>query len=230
MNEYIQYADQGAIGRFMYRVYGWMSLGLAVTAAIAYYVASIPGFAVKFLSQPWLFFGLFIIQLGLVLVLSLFVMRMSTVAAIACFVLYAACLGLTLSSIFLIYEITSIYVTFLITASMFGIMCLYGYFTHADLSSIGNIAMMALFGIIIAMIVNIFLKSAAMDFVISGIGVVLFTLLTAYDTQKIKQMAQQLIAEREVLSKIALLGALTLYLDFINLFLFLLNFMGRRKE
>jgi FtsH-binding integral membrane protein len=207
-----------------------MALGLALTAGIAYFVASIPGFTQRLFSNPWLIFGIFIGQLALVIVLGLYVLRMSYFMAIACFLLYAASLGVTLSSIFLVYKLGSIYLTFLITAAMFGIMCIYGYFTKADLTAIGSLSMMALFGLIIAMIVNMFLKSSTMDYVISIIGVIVFTLLTAYDSQRIKSMAQQLIAHQEIMAKVAIIGALTLYLDFINLFLFLLNFFGKRQD
>ena len=113
---------------------------------------------------------------------------------------------------------------------MFGTMALYGYVTESDLTTIGNISLMALFGLILGLLINMFLRSPGFDFMLSAIGVIVFTLLTAYDTQKIKRMAQQLMADRETMGKIAILGALTLYLDFINLFLYLLRFMGRRRE
>lgn len=227
---YMEYSQENSISNFMYRVYGWMTLGLCVTAAIAYYVASTPSLAMSILTKPILFYGLFIVQIGIVLALSFLINRMSFAMAFGCFLLYAATLGLTLSSIFLVYQINSIYVTFLVTSLTFGIMCLYGYFTKADLTTIGSISMMALIGIIIASLVNMFLKNQTMDYIISGIGVVIFTLLTAYDSQKIKHMAQSLLLDKETMSKIALLGALTLYLDFINLFLFLLRFLGKPKD
>lgn len=228
--QYMDYPDQSTMSQFMYKVYGWMTLGLAVTGGFAYYLASVPGLTLRILSQPILFFGIFILQLALVLCLSFLINHMNFMTAFLCFILYALSLGVTLSIIFLAYEISSIYVTFLVTALTFGIMCIYGYFTRADLTTIGNLCTMALFGLIIAMLVNLFLKSQTMDFILSGIGVIIFTLLTAFDSQRIKQMAMQLWADRQNMDKVALLGALTLYLDFINLFLFLLQFLGRKKE
>jgi FtsH-binding integral membrane protein len=227
---YSQYTEQGALSNFMYRVYGWMALGLVVTAAIAYYVSTVPHLSYTIATKPMLLIGIFIFQLALVMVLSFFIFRMNFFLAFACYLLYAATLGVTLSSIFLVYEMGSIYITFLVTALMFGVMCLYGYFTKSDLTSIGSMGMMALIGIIIASLVNLYFKSSTMDYIISGIGVLIFTLLTAYDSQKIKQMGQQLMHDQEGMAKVALLGALTLYLDFINLFLFLLRFLGKRRD
>lgn len=223
-------AQQSSISRFMYKVYGWMSVGLAVTAGLSYYLAATPGFVESMVTHSWMFFGILIFQLALVMGLSFFIMRMNYVTALGCFLLYAASVGLTMAPIFLIYTTGSIYLTFVSTAGMFGVMCLYGYFTQADLTTAGNISMMALIGIIIASLVNMFLKSPMMDYVISGIGVLVFTVLTAYDSQKIKQMAQQLMADERTRSKIAILGALTMYLDFINLFLFLLRFLGNKRD
>jgi len=135
-----------------------------------------------------------------------------------------------LSLIFLIYTEASIYITFIVTASMFGVMALYGYFTRSDLTTIGNISIMALFGLIVGFVVSIFLDSSWFDYVLSIIGVIVFTLLTAYNVQKIKRLAQQLMADRETMNKIAVLGAFALYLDFINLFLYMIRFMGKQKE
>lgn len=227
---YMEYPEQGSIAQFMYRVYGYMAIGLSVTAVLAYYLSTIPGFTAYIMSHTWLLFGIFIFQIGLVIALSMFISRMNTGVAFFCFMLYAASLGVTLSTIFQVYTLGSIYVTFLVAAGMFGSMCLYGYFTRADLSTLGNICTMAVFGLIIGMLVNLFLKSAMMDYVLSAIGVVLFTLLTAYDTQKIKLMAQHMLGDKETMAKVAILGALTLYLDFINLFLFLLQFMGKKRD
>lgn len=228
--DYSQYSGQGILSSFMYRVYGWMALGLIITAAIAYYTSTIPNLAYTIATKPFLLMGIFIFQLALVMLLSFFIFRMNFLLAFGCYLLYAATLGVTLSSIFLVYEMGSIYITFLVTALMFGVMCIYGYFTKSDLTSIGSIGMMALIGIIIASLINLYFKSPMMDYIISGIGVILFTALTAYDSQKIKMMGQQLIHDSQSTSKVALLGALTLYLDFINLFLFLLRFLGRRRD
>jgi FtsH-binding integral membrane protein len=214
----------------MYRVYGWMALALSVTALVAYGVAMSPTVLALVAQNPFVLIGMFIAQLALVVVLSAFLLRMSFALAFALFMLYAASLGVTLSLLFVTYEITSLYATFAVTAGMFGALCLYGYFTRADLTALGNIALMALFGLMLAMIVNMFLRNSAFDLLISAFGVILFSALTAYDAQKIKQIAQQLHADTNTLNKVAIIGALTLYLDFINLFLFLLNFMGKRRQ
>jgi FtsH-binding integral membrane protein len=203
---------------------------LAITAGTAYYVASVPAIFNYMYTHSFLVIGLMIVQLGLVFVISMFINRMSFMTALVLFLLYAATLGVTLSSIFYVYTEGSILSTFLTTACMFGAMSAYGYFTKADLTSMGNMSMMVLFGLIIAMVVNMFLKSAQFDYILSGIGVVIFVLLTAYDTQKIKQFARPMLVEHEMIGKVTLLGALMLYLDFINLFLFLLRFMGNRRE
>jgi FtsH-binding integral membrane protein len=222
--------QQGIVSRFMYKVYGWMSVGLAITAALSYYLALTPEFVETLRAHSWLLFAIFIFQFALVMGLSFFINRMDYMTAVICFLVYAASVGFTLAPIFLVYEISSIYLTFLSTASMFGVMCLYGYFTRSDLTTMGNISLMALIGIIIASFINIFLKSPMMDYIISGIGVIVFTVLTAYDSQKIRHMAQGLMADEQTRSKIAVLGALTMYLDFINLFLFLLRFLGNKRD
>lgn len=226
---YSSYAEQ-TMSQFMYRVYGWMALALSITSVIAYYVAQSPALLNGVVNNPFVLIGIFVAQIALVVVLSTLLLRMSFVLAFSLFMLYAASLGVTLSLLFVTYEITSLYATFIVTSGMFGALCLYGYFTRADLTSLGNIALMALFGLILAMLVNMFLQNSAFDLVISAIGVILFSALTAYDAQKIKMMAQQLHADNQTMNKIAIIGALTLYLDFVNLFLFLLNFMGKRRQ
>lgn len=215
---------------FMAGVYGWMSCALALTAGTAYYVATTPSVFMYMYTHSALIVGLLIFQVGLVIAISGFINRMSFATALALFLVYAASLGLTLSSIFFVYTEGSIFSTFLTTALTFGAMSLYGYMTKADLTSIGNMSMMVLLGLVIGMVVNMFLQSERFDYVLSGIGVVIFTLLTAYDTQKIKQMAQPMLAQKEMAGKVTVIGALTLYLDFINLFLFLLRFMGQRRD
>lgn len=227
---YLEFPLEERLSRFMYRVFGFMAIALTVTAVTAYYVSTVPVIYERFLQQPMTLFGLFIIQLMFVIILSLFINRLPTAAAIFLFLLYAFSLGFTLSLIFLIYTQASIYTTFLVAASMFGAMALYGYFTRADLTTIGAMSFMALFGLIIGLVVNMFLRSPTIDYILSAIGVVIFTLLTAYDVQRLKQLAQQLMADRETMNKIAVLGSLTLYLDFINLFLYMLRFMGKQKE
>jgi FtsH-binding integral membrane protein len=218
------------VSSFMAGVYGWMSCALALTAGAAYYVASTPSIFMYLYTHSAIIFGLFIFQIALVVALSGFIHRMSFVTALALFLLYAASLGVTLSSIFFIYTQGSILSTFLTTALTFGAMSLYGYFTKADLTSIGTMSLMILIGLVIGMFVNMFLKSEQFNYILSGIGVVIFTLLTAYDTQKIKEIGRHMLADRETAGKVTLIGALTLYLDFVNLFLFLLRFMGQRRD
>lgn len=219
-----------SISSFLYKVYGWMGIGLSVTAATAYYLYSNTALFTAIFKNPLLLMGLFVIQIGLVIALSGFLNRMNFAVAVSTFIGYSVLTGITLSSIFYVYTFASIYVAFLIAAGMFAAMALYGYFTDADLTGIGSMARMALFGIIIAMIINIFLKSSSLDYIISLVGVALFTLLTAYDSQKIKQMGYAMIGHGEMVDKVAIIGALTLYLDFINLFLFLLRVMGKSRD
>jgi FtsH-binding integral membrane protein len=215
---------------FMAGIYSWMSCALAITAAVAYYVAAHSEFLLYIQTHPLMLIVLFVAQLGLVIALSALIYRMSFVTALALFVVYAALMGLTLSTIFALYTTASIVTTFITTAGMFGAMALYGYFTKTDLTTIGSLSIMMLFGLIIGMFVNIFMQNQTFDFILSGIGVIVFTLLTAYDVQKLKLLGQQLHGQDEMTNKITLLGALTLYLDFINLFLFMLRFMGNRRE
>lgn len=176
------------------------------------------------------FFGLIIAQLALVFVLSGMLQRLSGAMATSLFMLYSALTGLTLSSIFIMYTASSIASTFLVTAGMFGAMSLYGYTTKRDLSGFGNMLFMALIGIVLASLVNMWLKSDTLMWVITYIGVVLFVGLTAYDTQKLKMIGEQLsVDDKENFRKYSIVGALTLYLDFINLFLMLLRIMGNRR-
>lgn len=224
------YTEDRSIPSFMSGVYGWMSCALAITAGTAYYIASTPAVFTYIYAHSGIILGLFIAQLALVLGITFFINRISFATALILFLVYAATLGITLSSIFYVYTEISIITTFLTTAGMFGIMSLYGYVTKADLTSVGNMSFMALIGLMIGMLVNMFLKSEQFDYIISGIGVIIFVLLTASDTQKIKQLGRSMMVNQEMIGKITLIGALTLYLDFINLFLFLLRFMGNRRE
>ncbi len=227
----VSYSMEGRVQSLMYAVYGWMSVALAITAITAYYIASMPGMLMALMKNPMLLIFIFIAQIALVIGLAYFLPRMSLTTAIIMFTLYAVSVGITISSIFLVYTQASIATTFFVTAGMFAGMSLYGYFTKADLTTVGNIGIMILWGLIISMFINWFLQSPMFDLVISGIGVVVFALLTAYDTQKIKQIGQHmLIQDEQVMGKVAVIGALTLYLDFINLFLFLLRFLGNRRE
>ncbi len=214
----------------MYRVYGWMSMALAMTAATAYYVAHQPQLLMAIFSSPAITVTLALLQFGLVIGLSMLLPRISFTTALVMFVAYAVVTGLFLSSIFILYTYSSIYTTFLITGGMFGVMSLYGYFTKSDLTGLGNILFMALIGLIISTVVNIFVQSSGFETLLSAFGVIIFTLLTAYDVQRIKRIAMGMLANETALSQIALFGALQLYLDFINLFLYLLRFMGRRRN
>lgn len=214
---------------FMYRVYAWMTFALGATAVTAYMLAQRPEAVVK-LAQSYVMIGLIIAQLAAVLILTFMLPRLSMPMAVILFTVYSVLVGITLSPIFLVYTTGSIWLTFLVTAGTFGAMCLYGYFTRTDLTTMGSFLTMALIGLIIGMFVNYFLGSEKFDYILSGIGVIIFTLLTAYDVQKLKQLNHAMIEDQETMSKIAVLGALTLYLDFINLFLFMLRFMGNRRE
>lgn len=212
------------------RVYAWMCLALGITAVTAYYVAQSPAFLNAIFGKPIVTVILMVAQLGLVLILSMLINRISYAAAIGLFLLYALSLGVTLSAIFLVYTYSSIFATFLVASGMFGAMAVYGYFTKADLSAMGSFLFMALIGLIIGGIVNMFLKSESFNYVLSAIGVIVFTLLTAYDVQKIKQMAGGLYEDSQGMAKASIMGALMLYLDFVNLFLYLLQIMGRRRD
>ena len=222
-------ARASAIAIFMNQVYLWMTAGLALTALVAWQVASSPAILELVFSNSILLIGLVIAQFGLVIALSAAVHRFSATTATGLFLLYSALTGVTLSSIFVVYSMGSIASTFLVTAGTFGAMSVYGAVTKRDLTSMGSFLFMGLIGLVIAMVVNIFLQSDMMSFVISAIGVLIFTGLTAYDTQKLRQMgASAPLDDSTAIRRGAILGALTLYLDFINLFLMLLRLMGNR--
>ncbi|MDD2542741.1 MAG: Bax inhibitor-1/YccA family protein [Desulfuromonadaceae bacterium] len=207
------------------QVYAWMGGGLAVTAIMALITLSSPAILEAVFGNKLVFYGLMIGELALVFTLSGAINKLSTTTATLIFIAYSALNGVTLSVVALAYTASSITSTFVISAGMFGAMSIYGFMTKRDLTSWGSFLFMGLIGVVIASIVNIFVGSSAVSWVISGIGVIVFTGLTAYDTWKIKEMAAQGIEGR----KPAILGALTLYLDFINLFLMLLRFTGNRR-
>ncbi len=215
--------------RFMVRVYSWMTSGLVVTGAVAYTVSSTPALAQAILGNPLIVIVLVIAQLGLVFWLASRVMQMSATQATTVFTLYAALTGLTFSAVFLAYTAASITSTFLVTAGTFAAMSFYGYTTRRDLTSWGSFLFMGLIGIIIASVVNIFLQSSMIYWVVTYAGVLIFVGLTAYDTQKIKEMNILGNEGTEEDTKEAIRGALSLYLDFINLFLMLLRIMGTRR-
>lgn len=207
------------------QVYAWMGAGLAITAVLALITLSSPVILKAVLGNRLIFYGLMIGELALVFTLSGAINRLSATTATLIFIAYSALNGVTLSVVALVYTSNSIASTFVITAGMFGAMSIYGYVTRRDLTSWGSFLFMGLIGVVIASVVNIFVASSAVSWVVSGIGVIVFTGLTAYDTWKIKEMAAQGTEGR----KPAILGALTLYLDFINLFLMLLRFTGSRR-
>jgi FtsH-binding integral membrane protein len=230
-NYYNVNTREEGMNALMRSVYMWMMVGLLVSGVTAYAAAHSEILMNMIYGNPYMIWVLFIIEIGLVIAISAGINKMSVDTARMLFILFSFIDGLTLSSIFLIYTSASIAETFFIASAMFGVMSLYGYFTDTDLTSWGKLLFMALIGLIIAMIVNFFLKSSPMEWWISVIGVVVFTGLTAYDTQKIKQMGDEIEAEGETnISKIAVIGALELYLDLINLFLMLLEFFGAQKR
>ncbi len=210
-------------------VYNWMTLGLFVSGLTAYFVAASPAIQEMIFGNSFTVWILFLIELGLVFTISGAIRRLTSGTAATLFLLFSFINGLTLSSIFLIYTMTSIAATFFVTALTFGVTSFYGYITKTDLTSIGKYLFMALIGLIIASVVNIFMHSSGLNWIISYAGIIIFVGLTAWDTQKIKRMGEQMLDRNdENFKKLAVLGSLTLYLDFINLFLFMLNFMGRR--
>lgn len=218
-----------AFPALMSKVYLWMTLALVVTGMTAYYVASSPAILYAIVSNQIAFWGLFIGELVLVFVLSSRIMRLSFVTASLMFVIYSIMNGVFFSFILLAYTEQSIATTFLITAGTFGAMSLFGFVTKRDLSTMGRILFMLLIGLIIATVVNIFMKAEGLTLILNYAGVVIFVGLTAYDTQSIKQMLQE-HGDKEGAEKIALLGSLSLYLDFINLFIYLLRFFGESRK
>lgn len=218
-----------AFPALMRKVYVWMTMALAITGICAYGVATSPNLLALIFGNSMVMWGLLLAEFGLVFYTTARIDKLSLTTATALFILYSALNGVTLSSIFIVYAMSSIAKVFFITAGTFAAMALYGYTTKADLSKIGNILFMALIGLVIATVVNLFLKSAMFDMILSYIGVAIFVGLTAWDSQKIKQMLATQVDMSEGAQKIALMGALTLYLDFINLFLYLLRIFGNRE-
>lgn len=214
----------------MRKVYVWMTLALVLTGATAYGVATSPGILMAIATNKVLFFGLIIAELALVFGVSGAINRLSLTTATLMFVAYSVINGASLSFVFLAYTASSIASVFFITAGTFAVMAFIGYTTKKDLTSIGRILFMALIGIIIATIVNMFIGSNGLTMIISYVGVLIFVGLTAYDSQKIKEMLSMSGDTGEAGQKLALLGALTLYLDFINLFIYLLRIFGQRRD
>ncbi|NOX25802.1 MAG: Bax inhibitor-1/YccA family protein [Deltaproteobacteria bacterium] len=216
---------------FLAKVFNWMAIGLALTGFTAFITVNSQTMLQIIFGNKMVLYGLMFGELGMVIYLSARIQKISAQTATALFLAYSVLNGVTLSVILLMYTMASVAATFFVTAGMFGSMAVYGYVTKKDLSGMGSFMFMGLVGMIIASVVNIFLGSSMMSWLISGIGVIVFTGLTAYDVQKITKIGAMGIMEQgeAAIRKTAIMGALSLYLDFINLFLSLLQFMGNRK-
>lgn len=219
---------ESKVSAVMKRVYVKMFLGLLVTAFVALFCSQTPGVISFFANNSWAMWGLLIIEFGIVIGVSGAINKLSSPVASLLFYIFAVVNGLMLFPILMIYTGESVAKTFFITAGVFGAMSVYGYFTSQDLTKWGSFLFMALIGLIICSVVNIFLHSDTMGWIISGAGVLIFIGLTAWDTQQIKAMAQ--MSPMDSVGKLATLGALSLYLDFINLFLYLLRFFGSSRD
>lgn len=218
---------------FINRVYGWMSGGLVITGIIAYLIGTDPAMMQKLIDNPALLWGALIGEFALVIAINAGIKKMSSAVTTGCFLLFSALTGVMLSFIFIRYSMESIATTFFVTSLTFGVMSVYGYVTKRDLTSIGNLCLMALIGLIIASVVNIFVGSSLLYWGVTYVGILIFVGLTAYDTQKIKEMSIALGAElsaSDTGKKYAIMGALALYLDFINLFLLLLRIFGGSRD
>ena len=211
---------------YIQKVYLWMFVGLIITSLTAYFVSQNSDLYNVILGNDIVFYGLLIAQFVAIVSIVAFIKRIPDSLAESTFVLYCFLTGLTLSTIFLAFSITSIAYVVIVTAGMFGFMSLYGYITKTDLTSLGNVAIMALFGIILALIVNLFIGNSVLDTILSILGVLVFSALTAYDTQNIKNT---LYSDGDLVKK-EILGALNLYLDFVNIFLDLIKLLGKSRD
>jgi FtsH-binding integral membrane protein len=223
---------QVRVNSFVRSVYNWMAIGLGITGVVAYGVANSPGVTEVIFGSQLVFFGLIIAQLAMVYMISARIQRMQASTATMLFIVYSALNGATLSSIFLVYAQSAITSTFFICAATFAACSVYGWTTRRDLTTMGGFLTMGLIGIVIASVVNMFIQSSAVSTIVSYVGVLVFVGLTAYDTQEIKNMALSQPADIDAgaVRKGAILGALKLYLDFINLFLMLLRIFGGRRD
>jgi len=229
-NDYYDSHDMSAVqSAFITKVFGWMAMALAITGVVALYTAYTPSLLRLIFGSRIVFYALVFGELGLVIYLSRAINRMSAQTATLTFIFYAILNGLTLASIFLVYTSSSIASTFFITAGTFGLMAFYGHVTKRDLTKMGSLLIMALVGVILASLVNIFFRSPAIYWITTYAGILIFVGLTAYDAQKIKNIGARGFAGEEMEQKAAVMGALSLYLDFINLFLYMLRILGRRK-
>ena len=216
---------------YMRHVYQWMTVGLAVTGAVAYGVANTPAIRDLIFSSSIIMILLVVAQFGLVIALSAAINRLSAGTATGLFILYSALTGATLSSIFIVYTTASIATAFMVTAGTFAAMSIYGTITKRDLTGLGNFLFMGLIGIVIAMVVNMFLHNSTMTLIVSCLGVLIFTGLTAYDTQKLRRFGEAApLEDGTAIRRGAILGALTLYLDFLNIFLMLLQLFGGSRD
>ncbi len=230
-NSYTTHLSKSDTNILLNSVYHWMMIGLLISGLSAFMVTHSATLLHLLFGNPYMIWVLFLVELGLVIAISAGINKMDVSTARVLFILFSIIDGMTLASIFLIYTEASIVTTFFIAAMTFGVMSLYGYFTDTDLSSWGNLLFVGLLGIIIAIIVNFFLQSPIFEWWISVIGVIIFVGLTAYDTQKIKAMGEAMAGDdQQSLSRVAIVGALALYLDFINLFVMMLEFFGNRRN
>ncbi|MBQ7456787.1 MAG: Bax inhibitor-1/YccA family protein [Desulfovibrio sp.] len=222
---------QEALSVYMSKVYLWMTVGLTLTALTAWIVGHTEALVATLFSSPVIPIVLFVGELGLVIALSAAIHKMSAQTATLLFLLFSLLNGLTLATIFLVYTTASIANAFLSTAGMFGAMTVYGTVTKRDLTSLGSFLFMGLIGLVIASLINLFLANPMMDLIISCVGVLVFTLFTAYDTQKLREFgAEAPLDDSQAVQRGAILGALTLYLDFINLFISLLRLFGGNRD
>ncbi len=217
---------------FMSKVYGWMCVGLATTAAVSYYLSPEmnPALIKAVTSNMWMFFGLMVAQFGILMYMVSAYRSLSYSAMSALFVVFCALQGISLAPILYIYTGSSVFFIFLIAAGMFASMAIYGSVTQSDLSSMRNILLMGMIGLLIANLINIFVQSAGFNMVIASFGVGVFALLTAYDVQNLKKYSQFVLSSPEDAGKYALLGAISLYLNLINIFMYLLQLFGERKN
>ena len=227
--DYGTQAGSPALISFFNAVYGWMAAGLALTAVVAWWVSAHMAVVQQVFSIHGMII-LFIAQIALVIAISSAIQRINATVATIMFLAYSALMGLTLSYIFIIYTLSSVAGAFIASAAMFGAMSLWGMVTQRDLSVMGRVLFMALIGLIVASVINIFLANSAMYWLISYAGVVIFAGLTAYDTQRLRQIGYATAGDPAMAARLSISGALILYLDFINLFLLLLRIMGNRRQ
>jgi len=219
-----------AAGTLVRRVFGWTALGLSITGLTSILVNLIPNVQNALKMNPSIMLILMLVQLGLVVYLSFGLQKMSREMAIASYLFYSFLTGITLSVLFLIFTGASLALTFFICSGMFAAMAIYGLVTKSDLSGLGSFLFMGLIGLILSGVLNIFLRSAQLDFITSIFGVIIFTLFTAYDVQMVKKMGLAMLGSGADMTKVSIISALKLYLDFVNLFLYLLRFFGQKRD